>query len=71
MNFAQRPKFKNKFKTLSLKFRRSGAARGNEISHKNGAEFRHAEVKFQGINLLRRIFKARFKALLARGLRSV
>ena len=57
MNFAQRPKFKDKFKALSLKFRRSGAVRGSEISHKNGAEFWRAEVKFQGINLLRRIFK--------------
>ena len=71
MNFAQRPKFKDKFKALSLKFRRSGAACGSGISHKSGAEFRHAEVKFQVINLLRRIFKARFKALLARDLRSV
>ena len=71
MNFAQPLKFKDKFKTLSLKFRRSGAARGSGISHKSGAKFQRTEVKFQGINLLRKIFKARFKALLARGLRSV
>ena len=45
MNFAQRPKFKDKFKTLSLKFCRSGAERGSGISHKSGAKFRHAEVK--------------------------
>ena len=55
MNFAQRPKFKDKFKTLSLKFRRSGAVRRSEISHKSSAEFRRAEVKLQGINLLRKI----------------
>ncbi len=71
MNFAQRPKFKDKFKTLSLKFRRSGTARRSGISHKSGAKFRHVEVKFQGINLLGRIFKARCKALLVRDLRSV
>ena len=47
MNFAQRPKFKNKFKALSLKFRRSGAARGSENSHKSGAEFWRAEAKFK------------------------
>ncbi|MFC2528876.1 MAG: hypothetical protein ACFNVQ_07365 [Campylobacter sp.] len=71
MNVAQRPKFKDKFKTLSLKFCRSGVERRSEISHKSGAKFQRTEVKFQGINLLRRIFKARYKALLARGLRSV
>ena len=62
MNFAQRPKFKGKFKALSLKFRRSGAARGSENSHTSGAEFRLAEVKFQGINLLRKISKRDFLA---------
>jgi len=62
MNFAQRPKFKDKFKTLSLKFRRSGAVRRSEISHKSSAEFRRAEVKLQGINLLRRISKRDFLA---------
>ena len=71
MNFTQRPKFKDKFKALSLKFHRSGAARGSEISHKSGTKFQRAEAKFQVINLLRKIFKARCKALLARGLRSV
>ncbi len=49
---APRPKFKDKFKALSLKFRRSGAVRRSEISHKSGAEFWHAEAKF----------KAKFKA---------
>ena len=39
MNFAQRPKFKDKFKTLSLKFRRSGAARGSEIRIKAAPNF--------------------------------
>ncbi|WP_298785714.1 hypothetical protein [uncultured Campylobacter sp.] len=62
MNFAQHPKFKDKFKTLSLKFRPSGAARRSVISHKSVAKFRHAEVKFQGINLLRRISKRDFLA---------
>ena len=52
MNFAQHPKFKDKFKALSLKFRHSGAERGSGISHKSGAEFQRAEVKF----------KAKFKA---------
>ena len=52
MNFTQRPKFKDKFKALSLKFRRSGAVRGSEISHKSGAKFQRAEAKF----------KANFKA---------
>ena len=47
MNFAQCPKFKDKFKALSLKFRRSGAERRSEISHKSGAEFWHAEAKFK------------------------
>jgi len=47
MNFAQRPKFKDKFKALSLKFCRSGAARGSENSHKSGAEFWRAEAKFK------------------------
>ena len=56
MNFAQPPKFKDKFKALSLKFRRSGAVRRSGISHKSGAKFRHAEVKF----------KVQFKAKSAR-----
>jgi len=47
MNFAQRPKFKDKFKALSLKFCRSGAARRSENSHKSGAEFWRAEAKFK------------------------
>jgi hypothetical protein len=56
MNFAQPPKFKNKFKTLSLKFCRSGAARRNEISHKSSAKFWCAEAKFKAQ------FKAKFCA---------
>ena len=62
MNFAQPPKFKDKFKTLSLKFRRSGAERRSGISHKSGAEFWRAEAKFKGVNLLRKISKRDFLA---------
>ena len=47
MNFAQPPKFKDKFKALSLKFHRSGAARGSKILRKSGAEFQCAEAKFK------------------------
>ena len=56
MNFAQPPEFKDKFKALSLKFRRSGAVCGSEISYKSGAEFRRAKAQF----------KANFKAKSAR-----
>ena len=62
MNFAQPPKFKDKFKALSLKFRRSGAARGSGISHKSGTKFQRAEAKFKGVNLLRKISKRDFLA---------
>ena len=55
MNFAQPPKFKNKFKTLSLKFRRSDERARVKFCIK-------MEVKFQGINLLRRISKRDFLA---------
>jgi len=62
MNFAQPPKFKDKFKALSLKSVLAGTERGSGISNKSSAEFRCTEVKFQGINLLHRISKRDFLA---------
>ena len=39
MNFTQRPRFKDKFKALSLKFRRSGAAAEAKIRIKAAQNF--------------------------------